>query len=97
MNLVLMPMWLLSGAFFPLPSLSGGESLGQVALHWLMRLNPLTYCVAGVRRLWGAGELPTGFYQPTQPTAWIVAILFAVLLQVAAVAVCAKRSKGDWQ
>ena len=97
MNLLLMPMWLLSGAFFPLPSLLGGESLGQVALHWLMRLNPLTYCVAGVRRLWGAAELPTGFYQPSLATAWIVAIVFALAMQALAVAVTAKRSKGDWQ
>jgi ABC-2 type transport system permease protein len=43
MSVVLMPMWLVSGAFFP-----GG---GSAVLDWVIRLNPLTYGVAGVRRL----------------------------------------------
>ncbi|MBX3443698.1 MAG: ABC transporter permease [Planctomyces sp.] len=43
MSVFLMPMWLLSGAFFPVPA-SGW-------LHWIMRANPLTYGVAGLRRL----------------------------------------------
>lgn len=43
MSVVLLPMWLLSGAFFP-----AGES-GW--LSWIIRLNPLTYGVAGLRRL----------------------------------------------
>ncbi|MFN0053286.1 MAG: ABC transporter permease [Planctomycetales bacterium] len=43
MSVVLMPMWLLSGAFFP-----AGHS-GW--LSWVIRLNPLTYGVAGLRRL----------------------------------------------
>ncbi|NQV27760.1 MAG: ABC transporter permease [Rhodopirellula sp.] len=43
MNVFLMPMWLLSGAFFP-ASQTG-------ALSWIMKLNPLSYGVAGIRRL----------------------------------------------
>ena len=43
MNLLLMPMWLLSGSFFPAPA-SGW-------LAWVVRLNPLTYGTAGLRRL----------------------------------------------
>lgn len=43
MSVFLFPMWLLSGAFFP-PADSGW-------LAWIMRLNPLTYGVAGLRRL----------------------------------------------
>ena len=55
MNLLLMPMWLLSGAFFP--------AAGAPAwLAWVMRLNPLTYGVAALRRaLYGSvagGGLP---------------------------------------
>ncbi|MBX3374747.1 MAG: ABC transporter permease [Phycisphaeraceae bacterium] len=42
MNLVLMPMWLLSGAFFPVES-----SAGWLAL--LMQVNPLTWMTALVR------------------------------------------------
>ena len=43
MSIFLMPMWLLSGSFFP-----AGDS-GW--LSWVIRLNPLTYGVAGLRRI----------------------------------------------
>ena len=43
MSVFLMPMWLLSGSFFPAPA-SGW-------LAWVIRLNPLTYGTAGLRRL----------------------------------------------
>lgn len=43
MSVFLMPMWLLSGSFFPAPP-SGW-------LSWVIRLNPLTYGTAGLRRL----------------------------------------------
>lgn len=43
MSVFLMPMWLLSGSFFPAPE-SGW-------LSWVVRLNPLTYGTAGLRRL----------------------------------------------
>src|SRR4029077_6124185 len=43
MNLILMPIWLLSGAFFPVAGAPGW-------LGWAMRLNPLTYGMAALRR-----------------------------------------------
>ena len=43
MSVFLMPMWLLSGSFFP-PGESGW-------LTWVIWLNPLTYGVAGLRRI----------------------------------------------
>jgi ABC-2 type transport system permease protein len=43
MSVFLMPMWLLSGSFFPSPK-SGW-------LAWVVWLNPLTYGTAGLRRL----------------------------------------------
>lgn len=43
MNVFLMPMWMLSGAFFP-----AAES-GTLSV--IMKLNPLSYGVAGIRRL----------------------------------------------
>jgi ABC-2 type transport system permease protein len=52
MNTVLMPMWLLSGAFFP----------ADAAAPWLgvlMRLNPLTWCTSGLRGAL-AGDLTAG-------------------------------------
>lgn len=42
MNTVLMPMWLLSGAFFPADGAAPW-------LAWVMRLNPLTWCTGGIR------------------------------------------------
>src|ERR1700679_428476 len=42
MNLILIPIWLLSGAFWPT---TGAPSV----LGWLMRLNPLTYGMAALR------------------------------------------------
>ncbi len=50
MSLLLLPMWLLSGAFFPVPSTSGSD-WGPVIIHWMMRLNPMTYAMAGLRRI----------------------------------------------
>lgn len=44
LNLVLIPMWLLSGALFP-------ASGASVWIQWAMKLNPLTYGLAVLRRL----------------------------------------------
>src|SRR5205085_8204049 len=43
MNLFLMPMWFLSGALFPVAGAWRG-------LQIVMRLNPLTYGLAGIRQ-----------------------------------------------
>ena len=54
-NLFLIPLWLLSGALFPLSGASGW-------LRLLMRLNPLTYGVEALRNLlyhWTLGVLPS--------------------------------------
>lgn len=70
MMLVLMPMWLLSGAIFPVP---GG------VLGWVMRANPLTYGVSAFRwALYGQGNLGQ------EPCSWSVAL--AVTLAFAALA-----------
>lgn len=97
MNLFLMPMWLLSGAFFPVPDAGAQSGWSQVAMHWLMRLNPLTYCVAGVRELMTSGELPDGFYLPGAATCWIVTAGFAVVTLTLASLVARGRTAGDLQ
>jgi ABC-2 type transport system permease protein len=43
MNLFLLPMWLLSGAVFPV----GGV---PAVLGWVMQINPMTYGLAAIRR-----------------------------------------------
>jgi ABC-2 type transport system permease protein len=42
MNLILIPIWLLSGAFFPATGVAA-------PLSWVMRLDPLTYGLAALR------------------------------------------------
>jgi len=53
MSLVLFPAWVLSGAMFP-PS--GLHSV----LSWIVRLNPMTYAVSGLRRALHGGTMPEG-------------------------------------
>ncbi len=95
MNLLLMPMWLLSGAFFPVPAVAAGVSWSQWILHWAMRLNPVTYAVSGVRQLLHQPELPVQFYTPTLTMCWIATTLFAVVMLMAAQATSAQRTAGD--
>lgn len=78
MSVVLMPMWIVSGAMFPPPS-------GWMGV--VVAVNPMTYGVAGLR--WGLG-LPAG----TLPSpAWCVTVLAActVLGLVGAVAITRRR------
>ena len=88
MSVFLMPMWLLSGAFFPAES-------GWLA--WLLRVNPLTYGVAGLRRMlyWGGTEtaLPAGL--PSLATCWGVTLAFAAAMFALSWWVADKRTTGD--
>jgi len=87
MSVFLMPMWLLSGAFFPSPS-------GW--LHWIQLVNPLSYSVAGMRRLlyWSTPEvLPDDV--PSMALCWFVTILFALVGFCVAWRVAASRTTGD--
>ena len=70
MSVFLMPMWLLSGALFPVPE-SGW-------LSWVMRLNPLTYGVAGLRRLMAATAMDSASPLPSFSTCLTVMLLFAL-------------------
>ncbi len=94
MSVLLMPMWLLSGAFFPIPA-AGESQWPAMTLHWTMRINPMTYCVGGMRGLL-FGELPDqAFYTPSLVTCWTVTIVFAIVMFVAAWRVSARRITGD--
>lgn len=82
MSLILLPMWLLSGAFFPVPLPVDGGTIGQWGMHYVMRLNPLSYTVAGLRQLLG-GTAGEGTWMPSLASCWIgstafFAITFAV-------------------
>ncbi len=83
MNLGLMPMWLLSGAFFPAGGASGW-------LRTIMAINPLTYGVSAIRHALyaGAGVVVPG--EPSASFALLVTVLFATLTIGASVYVMEK-------
>ncbi len=68
MSVVLLPMWLMSGAFFP------GEH--SVWLQWVMRFNPLTYGVAGLRQCVSTNPTATAGL-PGIPLSLFVLLLFS--------------------
>jgi ABC-2 type transport system permease protein len=73
MNLLLFPMWMLSGAFFP-------ESGAAPWLRWVMRANPLTYGLTALRGVMGSGL-------PGQDVALSLAVLTAFSAGAMALAV----------
>lgn len=85
MNVVLMPMLALSGAFFPM---SGASS----AIVWLMRLNPMTYGVSLVRTalLGSSMDHATGL---SMMTALGVTAGFALLMLVISLMAASKETK----
>lgn len=95
MNLVLMPMWLLSGAFFPIPAWRSGAGWTDYLLHGAMRLNPLTYAVSGARQLLYGTAATEGFWQPSLMTCWLVTLIFAFVALALATRIAAERTTGD--
>lgn len=101
MNLLLMPMWLLSGAFFPVPAVSAGGPWSQWFMHVAMRANPLTYAVSGVRQslYWGDSSslaIDTQlFWTPSLPVCWIVTVVFAIVAFTGAWRTAGRRTTGD--
>lgn len=84
MNLLLLPIWFLSGAFFPVEG-------APLPLRFLMMVNPLTYGVAALRRclLPDAGAALAGV--PDLAVAVPVTLLFAVTMFVGAVITAERR------
>ncbi|MEE9219766.1 MAG: ABC transporter permease [Acidobacteriota bacterium] len=86
MNLILMPLWLLSGAFFP----AAGAATW---LGWVMRLNPLTYAMALMRRclyLDNPGALAQ--LPPLLPSLALTCLFCLAILAAAAVTACRHRA-----
>lgn len=86
MNLVLLPLWLFSGAVFPAQS-------AHPILGWLMKINPLTYGVAALRRTFYANHLGAWDHLPGLGLSVAVTILFGLATFVAALR-SAGRSEG---
>ena len=70
MSILLFPMWLLSGAFFPVAE--------RGWLAWVMTFNPLTYGVAGLRHVMATDPAMTANL-PALSICVSVTVLFAVV------------------
>jgi ABC-2 type transport system permease protein len=72
MNVILIPIWLLSGAFFPATGV-------PVWLAWIMRLNPLTYGIAALRRCLYLPHTTAAGTIPALVPALVVTVLFGAV------------------
>lgn len=85
MMLGLMPMWLLSGTFFPIPALGAAASTGQWVLGILMRVNPLSYTMVELRRLlYPHVDFAADGFAPAPWICWTVTVAFLVLTSLGA-------------
>lgn len=78
-NLLLLPMWVLSGALFPLTG-------APAWLEWGMRVNPLTYGVAALRHALYLGAPGGAGTAPALGAALLLSGVFGVVAFVAAAA-----------
>lgn len=92
MNLFLMPMWMLSGAFFP-----AGGAPGW--LRAIMAANPMTYALAALRRClyFGSERQAAGEGLPALATALVVTAVFAIAMFAVAARQARRASAGDLQ
>lgn len=96
MNLVLMPLWLLSGAFFPIPLPNATSPVGQWVMHWIMRVNPLSYTIAGMRRMMGdTSAASDSIWIPGLAECWIVSLIFLFITFSAAWWIVLRPAKSD--
>jgi ABC-2 type transport system permease protein len=72
MNVILLPMWFLSGAFFPVAE-------APAWLEWIMRLNPLTYGIAALRQVLYYGSKGFGESLPSLTTCLVILILWCLV------------------
>ncbi len=77
MNLILIPIWLLSGAFFP-----SAEAPSWLA--WIMKLNPLTYGLAALRRSLYFGTTTVTGDIPAWDFSLLIVTLFSILTYLGA-------------
>jgi len=83
MSIIMFPMWLLSGALFPIDNLEGWFA-------FFIKLNPLTYGVAALRHVMGMPSTAISL-----PMAVGVSAGFAVLMLVLCTRAAGKAARGD--
>ncbi|MDZ7268712.1 MAG: ABC transporter permease [candidate division KSB1 bacterium] len=73
MNVFLIPLWLLSGAFFP--------AVGTPApLQWIITINPVTYCLAALRQSLYAPETIRAMALPPAGLSLALTVAFALAM-----------------
>lgn len=80
MNIFLMPLWMMSGALFPMPAGTGW-------LYWVGVLNPVSYGVTAIRAAFSAGSgtfIPAGYLAGLGVTALFAALMFAISVRLVA-------------
>lgn len=91
MSVFLLPMWLLSGAFFP----KGADGV----LGYIVSINPMTYGVAGLRHYLALATPenpdPTALL-PSHAVCWVLSALFAAVMLGLCWKIAGTRSKGDF-
>jgi ABC-2 type transport system permease protein len=85
MNLILIPIWLLSGAFWPVNG-------APVWLGWTMRMNPLTYGVAALRQGLYMGHPGAIGILPNLAPSVAIAVLFAAMMYALAARVARRAT-----
>jgi ABC-2 type transport system permease protein len=85
MNFFLLPMWLLSGAFFPPEGAPGW-------LVWAMRVNPVTYGLAVLRGTLLPGDLAPPLSSLLPPL--LVSLVFAAVTFTTATLAAARKPAG---
>jgi ABC-2 type transport system permease protein len=82
-NLLLFPMWMVSGALFPIATAHGW-------MQWLMRINPLTYSLAGLRQLLESGVDPM---TPGFGMSLVITVATGAALLMASIAVANQKQR----
>ena len=80
MNIFLMPLWMMSGALFPMPAGTGW-------LYWVGLLNPVSYGVTAIRAAFSTGPgtfIPAGYLAGLGVTALFAALMFAISVRLVA-------------
>jgi len=100
MSVLLFPMWLLSGAFFPVPALDAEAHAAEWIMHALMRVNPMTYGVAGLQHYLLPKAMLSGlrseeYWMPSLAVSWLVTGLFAAVMFALACHAAGRRTQGD--
>ena len=88
MNLLLFPLWLLSGSVFP-PSGAAGW------IQWIMKLNPLTYGVSALRyALYGNSNLIGAEFPSPMASAAVLAGFGGLMLILSVLLTTRRKAKG---